>query len=292
MKKTASVPFAFAMLPLAGALAVCQGEQAPDGRHEKVAAVDEVSVNANRDENMAAFPLPSPDSVLYMIYGYDGDGATSYKLPGGATVSYWYGHGFTLKGKTYYVGLTSKSNDEEGNVLADIEYRLEDGQVALGQATFVLNDEGNAWLRPDTDGYIGEFGRNDQPTAVDRSRKPMTHEVGDGRMLLAVPTQDFVNGISTRRYAIFLFDPDEVDDLTKFRGWGYLGSVGTGKDNEASCDEEIGRACAKSVGVLTFGGSGAAGLPELRVDFSDASGLENEKQVIYSFDTAAGEYRR
>jgi hypothetical protein len=63
-----------------------------------------------------------------------------------------------------------------------------------------------------------------------------THPLEDGRLLLAVPTRQFTAGVATSDYAIFLFDPDNVDTLS-FRRWGYLDSIGGGDDNSASCED-------------------------------------------------------
>ena len=49
-----------------------------------------------KEHDMSELKPPSADSVLYFIYQRDGDGAVSYKVDGGATVSYWYGHAFEL----------------------------------------------------------------------------------------------------------------------------------------------------------------------------------------------------
>ena len=61
---------------------------------------------------MSELKPPSADSVLYFIYQRDGDGAVSYKVDGGATVSYWYGHAFELNGKHYFTGFGSRSVGE------------------------------------------------------------------------------------------------------------------------------------------------------------------------------------
>lgn len=253
---------------LALALSACGGN-APDKGAQGTAAAPATGPAAaehDKDSAMTALKPPSADSVLYVIYQRDGDGAVSYKVDGGAIVSYWYGQVFDLKGKHYFTGFTSKTEGEEG---PDAEAgMMEPGNVAIGQATFVQGGTADApaWVQLDTDGYVGEFGRNDQPEPLDTARKAQTHALEDGRMLLAVPTRDFNEGVAMSGYAIFLFDPDNVDKLS-FRRWGYLGSIHAGDDNSASCEDGAVTPCAVSTGTLAFGAV-SGGLPTLTVSLS------------------------
>jgi hypothetical protein len=102
-----------------------------------------------KDQDMSELKPPSADSVLYFIYQRDGDGAVSYKIDGGATVSYWYGHEFDLDGKHYFTGFGAKTQGEgpDGD-----DGMMDPEHVAISQATFtrVEKDGKQAWSKPDT----------------------------------------------------------------------------------------------------------------------------------------------
>lgn len=251
----------------------------------------------NKEEAMSELKPPSADSVLYFIYQRDGDGAVSYKVDGGATVSYWYGHAFDLKGKHYFTGFGSKSEGEgpEGeNGMMDPDH------VAISQATFTrVEKEGKAeWSKPDTDGYVGEFGRMGRAEQIDESRKAQSFTTGDGRYLLAVPTRDFVNGTDVRMFALLLFDPDNVDALG-FRQWGYLGSIPVSYDNSDACDGGEVMPCAASSGTLAFEQAGA-GLPDLKVVSKGTTiaapgkvrDMTEADTVVYTFDQSTQRYEK
>ena len=128
-----------------------------DTQTASVADAANQDVQAEKKEHdMSELKPPSADSVLYFIYQRDGDGAVSYKVDGGATVSYWYGHAFELNGKRYFTGFCTRSVGEgpEGdNGMMDPEH------VAISHATFtrVEKDGKSQWSKPDTDRYVGEF---------------------------------------------------------------------------------------------------------------------------------------
>lgn len=268
---------------------------APDPRSAQ--AVAQATPPQNKEESMSELKPPSADSVLYFIYQRDGDGAVSYEVDGGATVSYWYGHAFDLKGKHYFTGFGSKSEGEgpEGdNGMMDPEH------VAISQATFTrVEKEGKAeWSKPDTDGYVGEFGRMGRAEQIDESRKAQSFTTGDGRYLLAVPTLDFVNGTDVRMFALLLFDPDNVDALG-FRQWGYLGSIPVSYDNSDACDGGEVMPCAASSGTLAFEQTGA-GLPDLKVVSKGTTiaapgkvrDMTEADTVVYTFDQATQRYEK
>lgn len=283
---------------VAGALVACdvaQPSMAANGETKK----GDVHVDAKLDENKEAgvngLLPPTPDSILYMIYQFDGDGASNYKIPGGATVAYWYGYAFNFKGKDYFVGFASKTNDEGGDLHADLEYEMEDGRVSVSQATFVKNEKGDAWLSPDIDGYIGEFGRDDKAVTVDRSRHAVSHETADGRFILAVPSSVPVEGEDVPGYEVFLFDPGNVDNLKKFRSWGYLGSIKAGEDGASSCEGQQGRQCRHAAVHFSFDKEMDAGLPRLRITFAgvgSSPAQQEERVIVYRFDEASNQYRR
>lgn len=251
-----------------------------------------------KEKDMSELKPPSADSVLYFIYQRDGDGAVSYKVDGGATVSYWYGHAFDLGGKHYFTGFGAKSEGEgpEGDdgMMEDPEH------VAISQATFtrVEKDGKVEWSKPDTDGYVGEFGRMGRPEQIDESRKAQSFTTGDGRYLLAVPTRDFVNGTEVGMFSLLLFDPGSVDKLG-FRQWGYLGSIPVSDDNSDACDGGQVMPCVASTGTLTFEQVGE-GLPRLKVSSRRTTIASPGKvrdmtaadDVVYSFDETSERYSK
>ncbi len=278
----------------------CGQQGAGSDTKPREAAAQGTGVVADDKKNIAgaAVKVPSPGSVLYVIYQRDGGGAATYKVDGGATVSFWYGQAFDLKGRHYFTGFSTRT-EGKGEPEAD-EGMMEPGHVALGQATFVQADEAGkqTWSKVDTDGYVGEFGSNDQGDAVDETRKAQTHDLGDGRLMLAVPTRTFSGGVASTAFAMFLFDPDNVDALS-FRKWGYLGSVAVGEDNSASCEDGKVTPCAISSGTLAFEPVAGTGLPRLKVARSGTiiSGPGKVRELVagdavaYTFDTKAGRYQ-
>lgn len=289
---------AVALTVLLPVLPGCGQQDHGDGRGTSASGSAAAAKDHIMEKRMEALKPPSPDSVLYMIYQRDGDGAVTYEVEGGAIVSYWYGHSFDLSGRRYFTGFSSSTEGESG---PDAEAGLmEPGHVAIGQATFVQSGDETepTWIKVDTDGYVGEFGSNDQPDDVDTSRKSQIHELQDGRMLLAVPTRRFVKGLANTSHALLLFDPDNVDELP-FRRWGYLGTITGGSDNSASCEDGAVTPCVKNIGILSFGAAGEASLPNLKITLSgttiggpgQARELGPDDALNYTFDSATGLYR-
>ncbi len=251
----------------------------------------------NKEEDMSELKPPSADSVLYFIYQRDGDGAVSYKIDGGATVSYWYGHEFDLDGKHYFTGFGAKTQGEgpDGD-----DGMMDPERVAISQATFtrVEKDGKQEWSKPDTDGYVGEFGRMGRPEEIDDSRKALSYETRDGRYLLAVPTRDFTDGTDVRMFSLFLFDPGSVDKLG-FRQWGYVGGIPVSEDNSAACDGGQVMPCAAATGTLAFEQAGD-GLPKLKVSSKGTTiaspgkirDMTEADSVIYTFDETSGSYKQ
>lgn len=282
-----------------GMLAGC-GQQDGDAatRTSGTAVGAQPAVEQQKDPGMTALKPPSPDSILYVIYQRDGDGAFTYEVDGGVIVSYWYGYAFDLKGKHYFTGFATRTEGTEG---PEAEGGLmEPGHVAIAQATFVQGGDAAkpVWSQLDTDGYVGEFGANDQGDPVDTTRKAQSHATDDGRLVLAVPTRRFADGVATASFALFLFDPANVDDLS-FRRWGYLGSIAAGSDNSAACDDGKVMPCAVSTGELTFGAPGASGLPALKVGLAGKAisgpgtlrDLGPADALTYTFNAKAGRYQ-
>ena len=251
----------------------------------------------DKDESMTALKPPSPDSVLYFVYQRDGDGAHSFQVEGGATVSYWFGHAFDLKGEHYFTGVTSRSVGTEGPE-AD-STTMEPGHVAIGQATLVKKDQdGQAgWSQIATDGFVGEFGQSDQPEAIDGSREAVSRELPDGRLLLGVPTRLFNDGVAISGYAMFVFNR-AGQPQTPFRMWTYAGTIQAGSDNSAACEDGV-LTCAVSTGQLSFEPSTSGALPDIRVVLSGETvsgpgqtrALGPEDALVFKFDTNTERYQ-
>ncbi len=98
-------------------------------------------------------------------------------------------------------------------------------------------------------------------------------------------------------YALLLFNPKRSEDDVDGKTWRYVGSVRTGEDNSAACDEGNVMPCTDSDGELAFVADGN-GLPRLTVSFKgttiDAPGrtraLGAGDAVHYTFDRTAQQY--
>ena len=246
---------------------------------------------------MTALKPPSPDSVLYFVYQRDGDGAHSFQVEGGATVSYWYGHTFDLNGEHYFTGFTTSSVGTEGPE-ADSS-TMEPGHVAIGQVTLVQKDQNSqaGWSQIAADGFVGEFGQSDQPETIDDTRDAVSHVLPDGRLLLGVPTRLFDDGVAVSAYAMLVFDR-AGQPQTPFRMWTYAGTIQAGSDNSAACEDGV-LTCAVSTGQLSFEPSDGAALPDIRVALSGETvsgpgqtrALGSEDALIFKFDANTERYQ-
>ncbi|WP_242108039.1 hypothetical protein [Luteimonas aquatica] len=250
----------------------------------------------NDNQNATAIKPPAADSVLYVIYKKDGDGATSYEVDFGSRVTYWYGHQFDFKGKHYFTGFAYKTAEKVG----EEEKEAPEGKVAISQATFELTkpQDKAPWKLLETDGFVGEFGDNGKAVDIDDQRQPQTFETQDGRLLLAVPTSGFASGVATTGFALFVFDPSEVDKL-RDQHWAYVGSIVAGEDNAAACDEGKVMPCVSSTGTLAFqAAKDGGGLPALHVAKSgttiEAPGktraLGAQDAATYAYDKEQNSY--
>ncbi len=214
---------------------------------------------------------PRSDSVLYMIYRIDGDGATSYPIENGSVATYWYGHRFTLGGKQYYTGFaynTREIHEAEG---PDASFAGPADTVTLTAATFELvPDAGQPWKWLGSERWIGDFGSYDRANEIDEARKPIERAVGNDRYVLGIPTWSLEAGTRIYGYDVFVFNPGEKSQVDG-RVWRYVGNVVSGEDNEASCGEPTGGevACIKRQGSVTFLDGLHAGMPEIEVAYPD-----------------------
>ncbi|RXY90019.1 hypothetical protein DD607_27515, partial [Salmonella sp. 3DZ2-4SM] len=93
------------------------------------------------------------------------------------------------------------------------------------------------------------------------------------------------------------FNPKRSEDDLDSKVWRYVGSVRTGEDNSAACDDGNVMPCTDSDGELAFVADGK-GLPQLTVPFKgttiEAPGktraLGAGDTVHYRFDSKAQQY--
>ncbi|WP_164109118.1 hypothetical protein [Stenotrophomonas muris] len=246
----------------------------------------------------AAVTPPDAPTVMYFIYQVDGDGATSYEVQNGSVATFWFGHRFTLDGTTYYTGFSWDTREHYGKP-GEQQPAGPDDRANLAEATFVLagGDAKKPWKFRGQEWTIGALGAYDKADDVDTRRKPIEHRTADGRLLLAVPTSSFDRGISSSGYALLLFNPKRSEDDLDSKVWRYVGSVRTGEDNSAACDDGNVMPCTDSDGELAFVADGN-GLPQLIVTFKgttiEAPGktraLGAGDTVHYRFDSKAQQY--
>jgi hypothetical protein len=300
---------ALAAMLLALVLAGCQRTPSADPSAPAAqAAAQSPSTKASQDApampdaaqiKPASDAPPSPSSVLYMIYQVDGDGATSYPIENGSVASYWYGHEFELGGKHYFTGFAYDTPEKYGK--SDEEsYPDPDAHVTLTQATFELANPGSdkAWAFQGAERYVGEFGGYEKADEVDAKRKAQSYPTPDGKKLvLAVPTTSFESGVTTSGFATFVFDPGErvkSDD----KHWTYVGTVVTGEDNAAACDDGEVMPCESSSGTLSFEAGKDGGMPVLNVARSGTTiesagktrALGAADAATYTYDAAKKQY--
>ncbi|MCC8668113.1 hypothetical protein [Xanthomonas arboricola] len=241
--------------------------------------------------------VPAPGHVLADIYGMKGDGSESYTIDNGALASFWYGYRFDLGGKQYYTGFANAGPGKYGKSEEEDSPNPTVG-VSISQATYVLDDAGGkpAWVLFHAQQWAGDFGGNEKADTLDQTRKPQRTETKDGHLVLALPTTRFANGISSLGFALFSFDPNK-NDMGDYKGWVYLGTVATGEDNSAACDDEGTMKCASSTGTLSFE-PGSGSMPTLRVAMSGtaiagpgkARSLGAADVVTYTYDATKHQY--
>ncbi|AWV06054.1 hypothetical protein [Marilutibacter maris] len=241
---------------------------------------------------------PTPDSVLYLIYQKDGDGATSYEIANGAWANYWYGHRFELGGKHYFTGFAYATRE----IFSDDAGPGLESEVSLSHATFELTDESGAkpWTFVGAEPYIGKFGGYDKGNAVDEGREAQEFKTSDGRLLLAVPTWSLQSGVRIESFDMFVYNPAEELPVDEHH-WTYVGNVYTGEDNSAACDDEgVTLSCVKSLGKLQFVSRDGDPMPSLKVELEGTAiegpgkvkELGTSDVVEYGYDAEAKSYRK
>ncbi|CAD0354939.1 hypothetical protein [Xanthomonas hortorum] len=241
---------------------------------------------------------PYAGSVLYLIYGVDGDGATSYEIDNGAVATFWGGQHFDLDGRHYYTGFAYATPNKYGNDEAETFPDPGVG-VSISQATFLLTAPGTErpWMLFHAQQYVGTFGGYERADTFDDTRAWQSFVLSNGHLLLAVATSSFSNGVTSNGFALFTFDPNK-NDLGDYQGWVYRGTLAAGEDNGPSSDEEGGVPHVVSTGILSVTPDPAATMPALQVVLQGTviAGpgktrmLDATDIARYRYDQASGQY--
>ncbi len=252
----------------------------------------------------AASAVAPPDArtVMATIFDIDGKGETTYEVDNGRIATYWFGHAFESEGTHYYTGFAWETAPRYAKP-ADAESQEEPGpgtRVNLAEATFVLTDPASdkPWKFRGMEPTIGEFGAYERGEDVDTRRKPLEHRTPAGKLLLAVPTTSFDNGITSDGYTLLVFNPERLKNDIDGHVWTYVGGLLTGEDNSAACADGDVMPCTSSKGELVFSQDGRQDMPTVTVKPSGTtiSGPNKTRQLgaadvtAYAFDAAAKAY--
>ncbi|KXJ63721.1 hypothetical protein AXY46_25205 [Achromobacter xylosoxidans] len=243
--------------------------------------------------------MPDPASVLYAIHQVDSKGADSADVANGSVATYWFGHAFELDGTPYYTGFVWETAERYGKPGEDDVGPMT--TVNLAEATFIRDPASptSPWKFRGMEPTIGEFGAYERPPEVDTRRKPREYRTAAGKLLLAVPTETFDNGITISGYTLLVFTPPEKrQDEAKDKVWAYAGEVIAGEDNGPACADGDVMPCTRSEGELVFSATGTADLPRVTVQFSGntISGPGKTRKlgpadaVIYAYDATRKAY--
>lgn len=213
----------------------------------------------------AAVTPPDAPTVMYFIYDVDGKGETTYEVTNGSVATYWFGHAFESEGTHYYTGFAWDTAERYGKPGED--QVGPDTQVNLTEVTFTLTDPASdkPWKFRGMEPTIGRFGAYERGTDVDPKRKAIEHRTPGGKLLLAVPTTSFDNGITSDGYDLLVFNPDRLKRDGNDHVWTYVGGVLTGEDNSAACADGDVMPCTGSSGELEFMPDGKTDMPALKV---------------------------
>lgn len=257
-------------------------------------AADAATPKLNAAQAAAVTP-PDAAAVLGTLYEVDTKGADSAKVGNGRTATYWFGHAFELGGTRYFTGFIWNTRDTYGKPIDDAG---PDTQVNLAEVTYTLNGSSpeRPWKFRGLEYTIGQFGAYEKPEAVDTRRKPLEYRTPAGKLVLAVPTEGFETGVSFEGYALFVFNIEPRD--SKDNVWSYVGSILTGDDNSAACDEGAVMPCAARSGKLEFVAQSGSDLPRLTVTPSGTmiTGPDKTRKlgaadtVTYVYDAATKKY--
>ncbi len=236
-----------------------QGAAAP---RQEVAPMQS-SATATATPAAVATP-PDAGSVLYFIYQVDGDGAVSYEVANGAVATFWFGHSYEVAGTRYYTGFAWNTPQKFGKPGEDDVGP--ESRVTLSEATFTLSGDkpDRPWVLKGVEPWIGAIGAYGTAPDVDGKRKPVEHRTAAGKLVLAVPTRSFSNGTSVEGYEILVFNPD-YENSEDGQVWASAGTVNTGEDNSAACDDGAVMPCISNQGTLSFSAVPGSDLPAITV---------------------------
>ncbi|WP_369039936.1 hypothetical protein [Stenotrophomonas maltophilia] len=245
----------------------------------------------------AAATPPDAGSVLYFIYDVDGDGAVSYEVTNGSVASFWFGHAFELAGTRYYTGFAWNTPQKFGKPGEDDVGP--DSRVTLTEATFTQTGDkpDRPWVLKGAERSIGSVGAYGTAPEIDSKRKPQEYRTPAGKLVLAVPTSTFATGTSVESYTVLVFNPD-YEKTEDGQVWSSLGTIITGEDNSAACDEGQVMPCVSSQGALSFSAGAGSDLPTLTVTPSGTTvsgpgqtrALGTGDAVHYTYDAATKAY--
>ncbi len=258
------------------------------------------AANAPAPAANAAARIAPPDAaaVLYAIHQVDSKGAPSADVANGSIATYWFGHAFELEGTPYYTGFIWETAERYGKPGEDDVGPMT--TVNLAEATFIRDPASpeSPWKFRGMEPTIGEFGAYERPPEVDTHRKPLEYRTASGKLLLAVPTETFENGITISGYALLVFTPPEKRQDETGNVWAYVGNVIAGEDNGPACADGDVMPCTRSEGELVFSATATADLPRVTVQFSGntISGPGKTRKlgpgdaVIYAYDATRKQY--
>ncbi len=258
------------------------------------------AANAPAPAANAAAPIAPPDAaaVLFAIHQVDSKGAPSADVANGSIATYWFGHAFELEGTPYYTGFIWETAERYGKRGEDDVGPMT--TVNLAEATFIRDPASpeSPWKFRGMEPTIGEFGAYERPPEVDTQRKPLEYRTASGKLLLAVPTETFENGITISGYALLVFTPPEKRQDETGNVWSYVGNVIAGEDNGPACADGDVMPCTRSEGELVFSATATADLPRVTVQFSGntISGPGKTRKlgpgdaVIYAYDATRKQY--
>lgn len=243
-------------------------------------------------------PPPAP-SVLYLIYGRDGDGATTYEIQNHSVVSFWADHGFRMGDRQFYVGFAQDTPNKYGD-----PPKAEDptAGVTLTAATFELVAPGTEkpWKFLGAERSIGTIGTMGKNVPLDRSRKLQQYKMDEDHLLLAIPTRS-ESGAGSIMFetALFTFDAPKTIGGDHDHFWRYVGSIETGSDSMPACKEDAKLPCVTWVSDVQFMPNGK-NWPEITVikkgtEIDDMTGdprtLTADDNSHYVYDSEEKKYR-
>ena len=273
----------FLMLASMLLLGACTTESKPPATSSPAfAAADARGASAGTVRSSVEVPAPpAPPVVIEAIFQNPGDRSASYEVDNGSWATYWFGHTYQVDGKPHYTGFVEQSPDRLGSEAAAND--PPSAPATLTQATFTA-DGTPGWTFLGAQRAIGEIGSRGRADAVDRARTPVTHEIGPGRLLLAVPTNSAIEqGTVQKNYEMLMRAADGA--------WTHVGTVNAGHDDSAGCDGGRVFPCAPVSGRMTFeGGNGS--VPSIHVALEPGgSKADGARVVIYRFDPSTSTYR-